>query len=320
MKATIADFHHRFVVEDVPTIYPESPQRVSMTAVSDLGHLKMRYLYSRHFSVCEVDMHLKHNTLISVDEAPGDKIGFYMLDNGRGGVPLFGESKFSNTGYVSSGDCYIAFNPSLNELHQFDAQQSKPFYIEATAEYFASLMDEDDRFLSGLKDKINNREFFGLKTKLTPVHYHVAKSIYHCQMEGALGNMMMEGGFQQFVALQLAPFIQPSMAPAGITYREKDIMYAVKEYLHENFQQNHSLIGLSKMFGINQAKLKKSFKELFGVPVIEYLYNLKMQYARTMLFDQGKQVKEVAAIVGYRNANHFATAFKRKFGVKPSRV
>jgi AraC family transcriptional activator of pyochelin receptor len=110
------------------------------------------------------------------------------------------------------------------------------------------------------------------------------------------------------------------MAPAGITYREKDIMYAVKEYLHENFQQNHSLIGLSKMFGINQAKLKKSFKELFGVPVIEYLYNLKMQYARTMLFDQGKQVREVAAMVGYRNANHFATAFKRKFGVKPSRV
>ena len=67
-------------------------------------------------------------------------------------------------------------------------------------------------------------------------------------------------------------------------------------------------------------KLKKSFKELFGIPVIEYLYNLKMEHARKMLYEQGMYVSEVSSIVGYKNPNHFSTAFKRKFGVKPSKV
>jgi AraC-like DNA-binding protein len=59
---------------------------------------------------------------------------------------------------------------------------------------------------------------------------------------------------------------------------------------------------------------------MFGLPVIEYLYNLKMEHAKNMLYDQGMYVGEVAADVGYKNANHFATAFKRRFGMSPSRV
>jgi AraC-like DNA-binding protein len=50
------------------------------------------------------------------------------------------------------------------------------------------------------------------------------------------------------------------------------------------------------------------------------VFNLKMNYAHSLIFDKGKYVAEAAPIVGYKNANHFATAFKRKFGVSPSRL
>jgi AraC-like DNA-binding protein len=45
-----------------------------------------------------------------------------------------------------------------------------------------------------------------------------------------------------------------------------------------------------------------------------------MEHGRSLLLDKGMNVSEVAPIVGYRNANHFSTAFKRKFGVNPSRL
>ena len=318
--ATVADFYERFVVEEVPNIYAESPRRALMQAASEIGSLKVDTITGRFFSMSKIDLHFKYNTLIEAKENLIDKVGFYMLDYGRGGVAAFGESDFSPSRHVSGGESYMAFSPSLPELHRFDAQSTKPLYLEVTADYFTSLLDGSDTFTGTLKEKISKREFFGMKSSLSPAHYRIAAAMCDCQLEGSLGNLMMEGSLQQFIAMQLAPFVQPVSRRESITTRDRDILYAVKDYLHKTFRANHSLLDLSKQFGINQNKLKKSFKELFGVPVIEFLYNLKMEHAKNMLYDQGTHVSEVAALVGYKNANHFATAFKRKFGMKPSRV
>lgn len=318
--ATVADFYEHFLITEVPSINPVNPKRVSMDAFSQIGSLKVDTLCNRYFSVSRVDLDFKYNTIIEVNDVPKDKVAFYMLDYGRGGTPEFGETRFSNSGYVSGGECYFAFNPSLNEVHRFDAQCSKPFYVEIAADYFASLLDSSDAFTGGLKEKIYNRDFFGMKTTLAAASNRVASAIYDCPLQGTLGNLMIEGSLQQFVALQLSAFINTPAKIENIKTRDRDVIHAVKEYLHQTFQDDHSLLELSKRFGINQNKLKKSFKELFGVPVIEYLYNLKMEHARALLYDHGMYVGEVASQVGYKNANHFATAFKRKFGVNPSKV
>ena len=131
---------------------------------------------------------------------------------------------------------------------------------------------------------------------------------------------MLEGCLLQLIALQLYSIGDINAGRETLNGREREVMYAVKEYLEVNFTKDHSLLNLSREFGINQSKLQKNFKALFGVPVIEYVFNLKMQHAYTLLCDKGMYVAEVAPLIGYRNANHFATAFKRKFGVSPSRL
>jgi len=318
--ATVADFHERFVVEEIPTIYSDSPKRVSMNSTTEIGTLKVNFLLGRFFSVCLNEVDFKYKTRIEVKDNLIDKVGFYMIDQGRGGSPAFGESRLSNSGYVSGGDAYVAFSPSLSESHYFDAQSSKPLYVEITADYFSSLLDANDKFTGSLKEKISKREFFGMKASFGPGLGRIVSAIYDCPLEGSLGNLFIEGSLQQFVALQLAAFTRPMIKNENMASRDKDTLNAVKDYLHKTFQLNHSLLDLSRQFGINQNKLKKSFKELFGVPVIEYLYNLKMEHAKTMLYDQSMYVGEVASIVGYKNPNHFSTAFKRKFGITPSRV
>ena len=44
----------------------------------------------------------------------------------------------------------------------------------------------------------------------------------------------------------------------------------------------------------------------------------KMEEAKNMLLNLNLPVKEVSDMVGYKNPQHFSTAFKRKFGVSPS--
>ena len=39
--ATAADFYERFVVDEIPNIYAESPRRAFMKAASEIGSLKV---------------------------------------------------------------------------------------------------------------------------------------------------------------------------------------------------------------------------------------------------------------------------------------
>jgi AraC-like DNA-binding protein len=319
---TVANSYERFVIEDIKGVL-NSPQRDIVNAVSDIGNVIVDTLTHPFFSACRLDLRFKHNGFIEANDNLKNKVAFYILDYGsRGGVPSFGDQIYSNSCPVRGGECYLVYTPSLNEIHRFDAQETKTYYVEITEDYFTSMLgDPDDKFLGSLKDNILRGEFFGMKTnRQSSRHIQMISDLYECPFEGSLGNMMMEGSLQRFVALQLASFVDHPQKRESISKRDKEIMYAVKEYLLATFHENHSLVDLSKHFGINQNKLKKSFRELFGVPVIEYLYNLKMEQARLMLYDQGMNVSEVAPVVGYKNSNHFATAFKRKYGVSPSRV
>lgn len=49
----------------------------------------------------------------------------------------------------------------------------------------------------------------------------------------------------------------------------------------------------------------------------EYLRTERMLEARHLLSNGGKNVKEVAALTGYKSVNSFIKAFKKKYGQTP---
>jgi transcriptional regulator GlxA family with amidase domain len=77
---------------------------------------------------------------------------------------------------------------------------------------------------------------------------------------------------------------------------------------------------LSRQIGLNSFKLKKHFKELFGVPVFKYLQNERLNRANELLRNQSLSVQEVAWEVGYDSLGSFSNAFTRKFGYRPSEI
>jgi len=116
---------------------------------------------------------------------------------------------------------------------------------------------------------------------------------------------------------------QPLAPPAKNFYRlsrrDRALLYSLREFVDANFAAEHSLKSLAREFGCNEFKLKTGFKSLFGTTIFNYLLSRKMDYAIDSL-RKGNPVKEVATAVGYKNSNHFSTAFKRHFGVKPSSI
>jgi AraC-like DNA-binding protein len=81
-----------------------------------------------------------------------------------------------------------------------------------------------------------------------------------------------------------------------------------------------SLTELAKVAGLNAYKLKRGFKETFGVPAFQYLADVRLGRAREDMLAGRKSATEIAFELGYSSLPHFSHAFKKKFGVSPSRV
>lgn len=70
--------------------------------------------------------------------------------------------------------------------------------------------------------------------------------------------------------------------------------------------------------GMSRVHLHRKLKELTNQSPGAFLRNLRLQQAARLLADGKIPVAEVAYTVGFRNPNHFATAFKELFGMPPT--
>lgn len=74
---------------------------------------------------------------------------------------------------------------------------------------------------------------------------------------------------------------------------------------------------LCEQAGISKTALTEKFDALIGCPPMEYLTQLRLQFAATWLKDSALSVERVAERCGYDSTSAFSRAFKRSFGVAP---
>lgn len=75
---------------------------------------------------------------------------------------------------------------------------------------------------------------------------------------------------------------------------------------------------LADAVGLSRAQLHRKVKELTGLTVGEFIRNQRLQQAARLLAQGDTTVSQVTYAVGLTNPTHFATAFKKYFGVTPS--
>lgn len=94
-------------------------------------------------------------------------------------------------------------------------------------------------------------------------------------------------------------------------------LYAIKDYLEVNYRKEISITQISRLFGINEFKLKKGFRILFGSPMIRYLVSIRLSVAKNLLYDRSNSIAIISDDVGYKHPNNLTKAFKKKFGLSP---
>ncbi|RXJ89158.1 hypothetical protein CRV01_11120 [Arcobacter sp. CECT 8983] len=103
---------------------------------------------------------------------------------------------------------------------------------------------------------------------------------------------------------------------------EKDIqaLHKAREILINNIHNPPSLKELAYKSAINEFKLKKGFKQLFGNTVYGFLQEYRLNKAKKLLEIDDINISEAAYLVGYKNISHFSTIFKKYFGYSPINI
>lgn len=159
------------------------------------------------------------------------------------------------------------------------------------------------------------------QTAGSPLIPLIVEQMKHCPYNGSLQKLYLEGKALELLAFHLDGTDKEEMGQqvkSKLTAEDIQCLHEAKDILSRTWKQPPSLLGLARLTGLNDYKLKLGFKELFGTTVFGYVRSLRMNEARYIL-EQGKaNVSETAIMVGYHNVSHFASLFRKTFGYNPS--
>jgi AraC family transcriptional activator of pyochelin receptor len=195
------------------------------------------------------------------------------------------------------------------------------FHVSLEKDFFKSAIGCDDHWSEQVQRNLeSNRSFSGMTGTLniTPTMFRLINEIRECESTGPMRNLMIQSRTLELLALQIEQFRTPAPLNEEIRPDEAEKLYQLKAYLDADFLQEMNLTQLSKMCLLNEFKVKKGFKILFGTTVFGYLRQKRMDYAKRLLLDCAFSVEEVADILGYEHANHFSAAFRKFTGQSPS--
>jgi AraC-like DNA-binding protein len=110
-----------------------------------------------------------------------------------------------------------------------------------------------------------------------------------------------------------------SNTAARIVLRPYDIerIKEAAELLIQNMDNPLTIVELAHRVGLNDYKLKKGFKQIYGTTIFNYFMSARMERAKSLLEETNIPIMDIAYQTGYRNISNFITAFRKNFGGSP---
>ncbi|MCE5286155.1 MAG: response regulator [Pelosinus sp.] len=107
------------------------------------------------------------------------------------------------------------------------------------------------------------------------------------------------------------------------SFREQEsftpIVLLSQKYIEKNYYKEElSLQDLAEEMQISATYLSRLLKQEIGVSFIDYLTQVRVNMAISLMADPHKKIYEIAEQIGYSSQHYFSTAFKKVLGVSPA--
>ncbi len=142
--------------------------------------------------------------------------------------------------------------------------------------------------------------------------------ILHQWLEREPDNPALEGQLLQLLSLSLQRHGETVQTDKQHKLSASQLAY-VKDYLLANLEYKVSLEQMAELLGLSKFQFLRQFKQAVGVTPHAYLTQLRVEMSKVLLCS-GINVIQAGQQVGFYDQSHFNKAFKRAFGIAPSRM
>ena len=206
-------------------------------------------------------------------------------------------------------------------FHWRSGERVLKFDIHMGSELFETLLGGQVERLPSEFSRVSRsdrptQQRFWQVTSTTVAMRSAIQQLLSCPYEGPTRWLYWEGKVLELIALRLAQVSESERHPSALQPDDVDRIYCARDILLQRLINPPSLLDLSRLVGLNDYKLKKGFRQVFGTTVFGYLSQQRMKKARQLLVQQ-QSIATVATAVGYASPTAFSGAFRRQFGVSP---
>lgn len=106
--------------------------------------------------------------------------------------------------------------------------------------------------------------------------------------------------------------------PSAEKARRPVLAEEIGAYMEQKLYTKLTVQDVADFFQLSTRRLHQIFRQYYHMPPKQYLSSLKVEKAKQILHATATPITDIAALLGYDNAYHFSSAFKRAAGCSPS--
>ncbi|MNK13815.1 Regulatory protein PchR [compost metagenome] len=216
----------------------------------------------------------------------------------------------------------IHYIPTTKSEHEVkDGIDYMYFLIVLSKDYYFNLIDRHSLLHEDFVREIEQGNYTSFTSEdffVTLEMRRVIDDMINCRQKGELKRMHTEARILELLMYQLEQLGGNGQEQELIKGDDIFKLEQAREVLKTRYFYPPTQRDLSREVGLNEFKLRRGFKEYFGITVYDYITRLRMEKARKLLVDEQMSISEVSATVGFSHQNNFSIAFKKYFGLPPS--
>ena len=245
----------------------------------------------------------------------------YMTDDG--GFHLI----TSNTYLILNENHSYSVEPSTPDIDTAEIVQSFGVFFPRTwaSDVLRTLVTAPNVLLDESQDNSSIPiEFFERRFIHDEVVTPRLRELYALSQSGYVDSQLLEIHLYELLAgmihIQHGAFREAERLPASRASTRTELyrrLHLARDMIHANLEQRLTLAEMAKVAALSPYHFARSFKQAFEQTPYEYLTQLRLAKAQSLLTQTYLPVTEVCYAVGFKSLPSFINLFRRCFGVSP---
>ncbi|ALJ05008.1 hypothetical protein APS56_07670 [Pseudalgibacter alginicilyticus] len=235
-------------------------------------------------------------------------------------------NKLSKEVYIPNNHYNLFYLPEVDGVLNYKTNNLKTLEIIFTENYIEKIIGKRyKKTLNKFGMAVTNKRPFLLWKKSKPIptelQAHI-NEIINCKYTKDLKKPYLQAKVNELLIYLLAKTNEEYDKKPDLNLPEIDYINILKieTYIRNNLKEPLTISELAFVAGMNTSKLKQAFKIVFSTTIFKYITRLRMEKAKYLIEKEAYTINEASYEIGYKHAHHFTTAFKKTYGILPSKL